>query len=283
MEKRYITPVIISALLVVIATILNFIPLIGGDFQRDIIPLIPGNVCVDTIVSFIIPYIFMLTMIFFGPLPTIIFLKLHKVMKLKKYEYFIISTEKQRSGIWILLRSIFPGILAINIALYLSLYGGLNDLFYIGGADPNKLPAVIEYMSVLVGIPVACITVVPIWMLQSSHLMCSKKVELYKRPVSPDIENVGQSYFKMLKGYVGVSTVVSYTLILIQYLTSVSDPSVIMIVFIDPIVIILLFAPLSLLFEFRVDKINARLDNYYEKAGINTTQKVIKITEENSA
>jgi len=107
--------------------------------------------------------------------------------------------------------------------------------------------------------------------------MSSKRIESYNRPVTPDIESVGQFYAKMLKGYVGISTIVAYSTILWRIFTTTSNSSTILIVFIDPIVIILVFIPISLIIEMRSSKINARVDSYYKKLSIDTTPKTIKI------
>lgn len=197
-------------------------------------------------------------------------------MKLNKYDYFVIVSEKKMSGKWILLRSIFPGLLAINVGIYISLSAGA-PLFYHQGGTPGGLPATIEYAAIMVGIPIACLLVLPIWLMESSGLMCSRKTELYNRPVYPDIECVGQFYTQILKGFVGISTVLAYSLILYEYFTTSSDDSVILLVFIDPILIIMLFLPISLVFEMRAVKTKAILISKYEKLGITTTPKTVKI------
>lgn len=92
----------------------------------------------------------------------------------------------------------FGGLFAINIALYISLNGLAPQVYYLGD-DPTQLFAVIEYAAVFIGLPIATIFILPIWMLESSRLMCLRKIELYNRPVSPDIEGVGEFYIKLLK------------------------------------------------------------------------------------
>jgi len=244
MEKRFIMPSIVSIILLIVAIVLSFLPLIYQDISSDLIPIIPGGLISDVVISISIPFLTMLIILFFlGPIIAQNLVRIHRLMKLNKYDYFIIPIDKVLSGKRILLRSIFPGLLAINIAIYISLYGGFNLLFHHTGADPQNLPIVIEYIAIMIGIPVACLVVLPIWMLESSGLMCSRRIELYNRPVTPDIESVAQFYIKMLKGYVGISTVIAYGLILYQFYTISSETATILIVFIDPILIILLLIP----------------------------------------
>ena len=277
MEERFKMPSIVSIFLLIITTFLSFLPLIYADDSTDLIPIIPGGLVSDVVISILIPFFFMLILLFLGPIIVQILVRIHKLMKLNKYEYFIIPPDKVLSGKRILLRAIFPGLLAINIAIYISLYGDLNPLFHHTGADPQNLPIVIEYIAIIIGIPAACVIMLPIWMLESSGLMCSRQVELYNRPITPDIESVAQFYIKMLKGYVGISTIIAYGLMLYRFYTISSDTSTILIVFIDPIVIILILVPISLLVEMRSRKLIARLGSYYEKISIDITPKTIKI------
>ncbi|MBD3215620.1 MAG: hypothetical protein GF311_23620 [Candidatus Lokiarchaeota archaeon] len=280
MEKRFKIPLVVSVILIVLVIFLQFgLPLIfgGGSIKGDMIPLIPGEGLIDLIVSISIPFIFMFISLLIGPLMNLFFIFLHKIIRLNKYEYFKISYEKEMPGRTILLRAIFPGLLAVNIAIYLSLYGTFNDLFHPSAGNIEELPIVIEWISIIIGAPIASIIVIPLWILDSSGLMCAKKIDEYNRPVAPDIESVGRFYKKLLKGFVGISTVVSYSLILFQYFTTTSDFSSIYIVFIDPIVIIFTFAPISLFIEMRAPDYNKRMDSYYEKLDIDTTPRTIKI------
>ena len=277
MEKRFRMPIIASIFLLIVVIILNFLPLIRNVSTDDLIPIIPGGMISDVIICLLLPFLFMGIMLFLGPIMTTSMVRMHKIIKLKKYDYFIIPIEKTISGKRILLRAAFPGLLAVNVAIYMSFSNSLNQLFYFNGGEAQNIAVVIEYMAILLGIPIASLIILPIWMLQSSGLMSSKRIESYKRPVTPDIESVGQFYTKMLKGYVGISTIVAYTLILFEIFKTTSDSSTILIVFIDPIIIILIFLPISLFIEMRSSKINTRLDLYYKKLSIDTTPKTIKI------
>ncbi len=277
MEKRFRMPIIASIFLLIVVVILNFLPLIRNVSTDDLIPIIPGGMFSDVIICLLLPFLFMVIMLFLGPIMTTSMVRMHKIIKLKKYDYFIIPIEKKISGKRILLRAVFPGLLAVNVAIYMSFSNTINQFFYYNGGEAQNIAVIIEYMSILLGIPVASLIILPIWMLQYSGLMSSKRIESYNRPVTPDIESVGQFYTKMLKGYVGISTIIAYSLILIEIFTTTNDSSIILLVFIDPIVIILIFIPISLIIEMRAGKINTRLDSYYKKLGIDTTPKTIKI------
>ena len=271
MEKRLILPAILSIILLILAIWLSFLPVMSGD-DYDIVALYPGTGVSDILLTIIIPFICMIVILFLGPFIVILLVKLHKIMKLNKYDYFIIKSEKVLPGSRIILRTIFPGLLAVNIGIYIGLSNSLASLIV---ADTSSIFGTVEYCSVVVGMPIAIILIFPLWMLQSSGLMCKKRIEKYNRPVSPDIESVGQFYLKMMKGYVGISTIISYTAILITvYQTGGTE---VYLLFVDPVLIVLLSLPGSLLVEMRAKKTSSQLNTHYEKGKIDTTPKTIKI------
>jgi len=272
MEKRFIGPIILSLLLLVYA--FSFIFFISMD--KDIIPFIPGTGASDYILAVIFPIGIMIIMYFVGHYFVKIFIPIHKALKLNRYDYFIFKTEKKIRGLKLIIRSAYPGLLAINIAMYIALYGLFKNVVYVEG-EGQGLPVAIEWSAIIIGIPLATLIITPIWMLESSGLMCSINQEKYKNPVSPDIESVGRFYSTVFKGYVGISTVVTYILILFAFAEAGVTLGNYFIIFIDPLALILFFVFLSLILEVRVNNINKRLTKIYEKMGINLTPQEIKI------
>lgn len=271
MERRFIVPVILSVLLLTLGVIFSFLPIMDG-IERDIIPIYPGNGLTDIILTLIIPYSILIATLFLGPFFVILFFRLHKLVKLNKYDYYIVTNEKNLPSSRIILRSVFPGLLAVNVGIYFGLSSSLMSLVT---HDPNNLFGAIEYASVIFGMPIAILLILPLWMLESSGLICKKRIEEYNRPVSPDIEGVGLFYKQMIKGYVGISTIISYTTIIITiYQTGGTE---LFLLFIDPLLVIFLMLPGSLLVELRANKTNKQLLSYYEKVQIDINPKTIKI------
>ena len=276
MEKRFLGPLIISIVFLILAVFLSFLPVIISS-EPDIIPMIPGGVYSDVIITMLIPYLFFMIMLFLGPVFAPFLVALHKMIKLGKYEYFITTTDKKRSGFRILTRSIFPGMFAINLAIYIALYGGFNSMIYYNGGEASQIPALIEYASIIIGMPIASLIIIPLWMIQTSGLMCAKRIESYNYPVSPDIENVSQFYIKLLKGFVGISFIISYSMILFDYFTTTTDTSTFFVVFLDPIIIILFSLPIALIIEMREGQIKDKMVKVLNKLKIDTIPKKIKI------
>jgi len=272
MENRFIGPIILSLGLLVYA--FSFLFLI--DLQEDIIPIIPGGGASDYILSIAIPIGIMLLMFFIGHFIAISLIPIHKALKLNRYEYFIFHEEKKLRGTKLITRCFYPGLLAINIAMYIALYGMFRGIFYTGGNE-QSLPATIEWAAIIIGIPITTLIITPIWILESSGLMCSLRREKYKNPVSPDIESVGRFYNTILKSYVGISTIVTYTLILFTFANVGITWSNYFIIFIDPFALILFFVFLSLILEIGANKINEKLLRRYEKMGITLSPQEIKI------
>ena len=272
MEKRLILPTILSIILLAVAVGLSFLPVSSGNTESDLIPIYPGNVLSDVILTIVIPYIILILVLILGPFIVISLIKMHKLMKLNKYDYFVVKNEKDLPASRIILRSIFPGLLAVNIGIYVGLSSTLAPLIV---TDPENRMGAVEYGAVIIGMPIATILILPLWMLESSGLTCKKRVEEYNRPVSPDIEGVGAFYLQMIKGYVGISTVISYTVVLITVYES--GTAEIWLLFVDPIIVMFLLLPGSLLVELRAKKTTSQLGSYYQKAQIDATPKTIKI------
>ena len=273
MEKRFVLPAIVTIIILIMAIVTSFVIAPG---EGDAVPIIPGGIRTDLTVVILLPIVFIVLSLFYGPIIAIYLARFHKIIRLKKYEYFVTPIEKELSGPRIILRAFYPGLLAINIAIYITLYERFNTLFASGEAA-NNVPVVIEYIATLIGIPITCLIIIPIWILQSSGLMCNRKIALYKRPVTPDIESVGSFYSKIMKGYVGISTVTTYTLILYNEFLKSSDSYIYMLVFVDPLLIILMFVLISMLLEMYLQKINKFLFQKLEKLGIKTLPQVITI------
>jgi hypothetical protein len=272
MEKRFIGPIILSLLILVYGFAFLFLINLEG----DLIPIYPGGALSDYILVIVIPIVIMIVMYFVGHYIAKMFFSIHKVLKLNRYEYFLIDPEKKITASKIIIRSVYPGLLAINIAIYLALLGEFNYLFAVRSDEPN-LPAMIEWISMIVGIPIAILIITPIWILDSAGLMCSLNLDKYKNRVTPDIESVGRFYSTVFKGYVGISTIVTYILIIYTFAQQGVTLQNYFIIFIDPFVLILFFVFLSLILEAGMNQINKRLMKGFEKMGINVTPQEIKI------
>ncbi len=277
MERRFITPFIISLFIMIFAVSFSFIMSLSNSADDNLIPILPGNYISDLILLFIIDFGFMLLMYFIGPFGAKYLTNLHKGLKLNRYEYFVIQPEKQLTGKRIILRCFFPGFLAINIGIYIALYGEFNSLFFVD-ANAQGLPVTIEMTTCLIGIPIASVIIIPIWILESSGLMCSLNQEKYKNRVSPDIESVGSDFTSLIKGYIGISTVTTYIIILYKFFQTSNDiVTIIIVVFIDPFLIILMFILISLLLEYKVDDVNKRFISKIERKGIDITPQIVRI------
>ena len=90
MEKRFRMPIIASTFLLIVVIILSFLPLMTENPEEDLIPIIPGGTFSDLVLSLLIPFLFMIIMLFLGPIVTIGMVRMHKIIKMKKYDYFII-------------------------------------------------------------------------------------------------------------------------------------------------------------------------------------------------
>jgi hypothetical protein len=244
--------------------------------QEDIIPIIPGNAISDYMIVLLIPVIITLIVYLLGPYIAIFLFKLHRIIKLKRYDYFLIRSEKKLTISRMIVRSLFPGLFAINIAIYISLYGEFNKYFVVNPAEMGLAP-IIEWISMLIGIPIAILIIIPIWMLEDSGLMCSLKLDKYKTRISPDIESTSRFYASYIKGYTGISTITGYALILYSFYLRGIEPMTYVIIFIDPLAIMFMLIFPSLVVEMKLDKIRTKMIAILEKKGLNIIPQTIKI------
>ncbi|MHA1438676.1 MAG: hypothetical protein ACTSPD_13970 [Promethearchaeota archaeon] len=272
MERRFLLPLIL--VLITLFAGLGITISFGIGFDRDFSAIIPGPMGTDLIIAILIPFIFAFIALMIAHLIAFYFFRIHKVLKLGKYEYFIFKQDKNLSAFKIILRALIPGLLAINIGIYLASYGVFNQ-YFVDEYSAKELPIVIEMISVIIGIPIAIIIITPIWALDSSGLMCRKRIEAYNHPVNPDIESVGSFYFKFIKGYVGISTIAVYIFILYGFIQEGVTYFSFIIVFIDPFLVVLCLLPASLLLEMRLESIKGKLLSKCEAAGIDIMPKEI--------
>ena len=284
-ERRFIFPIIVLISILIYGSIFIVTGLTPNLLTTDQYPLIPGPSYTDTLLIMLIPFGYMIAIFYIGKYQVVYFLYLHKALKLKRYDYFVVSipAEKEMTGFKIVRRSIIPGLLAVNIAILIALNGSINHLIYAGDSTmPNYIPVVIEIGACLIGIPIACLIVIPIWILESSGIMSVLNQKKYKNPTTPDIESVGRYYSSFIQGITGISTIMSYFLILISFFQNSNDfISVIIIVFIDPITIILFMVPISILLEYKIKDIQKHVISSLEKKNFNIKPQEIKIEEKN--
>ena len=284
-ERRFIFPIIIITSILFYASIFIITGLTPSNLTTDQFPLIPGPSYTDLLLIMFIPFGYMIAIFYIGKYLVVYFLYLHKALKLKRYDYFIvsISVEKEMTGFKIVRRAIIPGLLAVNVAILIALNGSINHLIYTGDTTmPNYIPVVIEIGACLIGMPIACLIIIPIWIIESSGIMCSLNQKKYKNPTTPDIESVGRYYSSFIQGMTGISTIASYSLILYTYFQRTNDfSSAIIMVFIDPITIILFMVPISVLLEYKIEDIKKRVILSLEKKDYNINPQVIKIEQKN--
>ena len=67
MERRFISPFIISMIIYSLAVYMSFVFISPEGMKQDLIPTIPGNIGSDIIVLFIVSFSFMYLVFFIGP------------------------------------------------------------------------------------------------------------------------------------------------------------------------------------------------------------------------
>ncbi|MHA1315460.1 MAG: hypothetical protein ACTSRB_16270 [Candidatus Helarchaeota archaeon] len=280
MERRFVAPLIITIIILTYGIIFNCFSVLTFSPSSDLLPILPGNAYIDLWVMLFAPFGFLLLMYFIAPLQAPFLLKIHSLIKLKKCNYFVVPLEKKLTGFRIIWRSIYPGLFSINLAILISFIAQPFSNLIMTGVTSQAI--LIEVFAIFVGMPTACLVILPIWVIESVGIMSFLDVDKFKYRVTPDIESVGRFFSSLLKGYVGISTVFSYITILYSFLTAASDVTHYLIIFIDPFIIIIFFVPISGLLEYGVPKLRKKLLPKFEEKGIDIQPKRIVLEKVNN-
>jgi len=265
--KKELPRLIISFLIWIFLSFL-FIGLSFYDFTslEEGTSFIPGNRFFDSIVIIIIyPMLLVLIFIFIIPFIALAFVKLHKLFKFNKYSYAILKREEEKlSNSTILFRSLIASLFTFSVASIL--YSLIKDHSIIVATSDVKTAYIYVLVLCLILYPFILLVLTPIWLMQDSSVMASRKKFKQGRRQLPDIEGVYSIYQKFINGYIGISTVISIILLLSEELAG-HPGSALIIIFAPLLMLLLLTFPVSL-YDFLVKKPNKRLIQMLSKKGI---------------
>ncbi|MHA2290447.1 MAG: hypothetical protein ACXABG_16800 [Promethearchaeota archaeon] len=180
---------------------------IPGQNLSYFIPLRDIGIEVGLIFILIIPFSSIIGLFIGGYLFAPLFLYFHKKIFAKRVEYGIY--EKEFKGFKFLNDGIFTSLMTINLSLLftipaiISLSIGLDPFSFID--DLNTFLVLLMFTA-----GISSILFSTTWFLMDSGILYSnlKKADETPRPV--EIRSVGRWYGQLLKGYAGVSVVLSY-------------------------------------------------------------------------
>ncbi len=250
--KKYRIPLIILLILYILTIVLPLILLTdqaGTSFLAEAIRYIPNTLNLGQSVALFITVNTLATVagvLVSGYLLGPVYLYLHKYIIGRKKVYAIQerpSTQDDKfKGFF---RGFFPALLAISIVLILIDYPAILDLF----VDPAVTQTftielgLIAWMPVMMGLSIALFA--PAWSLLDTSILVSNKEKAKETGELLEINSLGGWYLGFLKGYAGLTTIVSLFFTAIVISTHYGNSYVI--VLMATLVVVPLYTILSLL------------------------------------
>ncbi len=291
---------IITLLTIIAGTVFSYQHVFPFYDPQGVYPFLPGDILIDLIWLYVICLIVGAIVYFATPTMAILFLKLHRVFK-GGYRYHLQEKETSQEGSTIR-RLVVPSLTSLGIAVSLAGSSIATSLFVYANFDNLESPQpAIEatfpiFFILLLVASVILLLFVPIWLLGDVGVICEKEYPDVRSTVN--IEGVGDYYLKLLKGFAGVSTVITYGLLIIQMfdwygsLMNFEDiPFPIAILFIPVIIAMLgpviVMGPLSLvqgLYEVSLTKNSGKLEEVLQEQGFERIKvEIVPVTQSDTS
>ena len=254
-------------------------------FGQNLTPLIPfsdAGMEVGLISILLLPISSIIGILIGGYLFSPLFLYLHTKVFRNRYEYGIYSKPEFKKFKFTS-QGLFSALMAINISLLLlnpdSVRIALGNL----SISPEDLTAneyVVAFVVILIfTTALTNILFSPTWFLMDSGILYSNKKNLEETNKPLEIRSIGRWYEQFLKGYAGVSVLISYVeFITIFFIEMGRDPAlfiVTLIMFIPfPIIMIVPNIPALIILDRIKEKRNKYILNKARKRGIIGTMDV---------
>jgi len=216
--NKYIYPFILY-LVFVIPNFLFQITALGTEGTEDLTYLIPvRSLIFDSAYEFFFSPLIMIILIqLFSVLLAMFFLKLHKIMKLKRYDYYILKETYEKLSYWSMAKRV------LLLAFFSFSFG-----IFLSQIIPEEIiiapsPSVTEITPFLKAsatsnfiLPFVILIFEPVWLLRDSSVICSLKEEKRKkkRRLLPDIEGIYHYFQSNLSGYVGIGALIAIVLLM---------------------------------------------------------------------
>ena len=190
------------------------------------------NFWVDMVIIFsLIPILSIVAYFLGGYLFTPLLIFLHKKTVGRSFIYGIEECEQPKSFKGGFSKSIFPALMAFNIAILLSDETVIHDIIFTPTFLLGVPPVVLQILTITIFLPlVSAIGIAAFsatFFLIDSGIKYSnkeqKKVTSGSYPI--EVRSIGTYYLYFLKGYAGISVVIGIIQLITEYLASIQDVS----------------------------------------------------------
>lgn len=200
------------------------------DIPLDIYTILTQDFMIDLILIFsLIPILSIVALFLGGYLFTPLLIFFHKKFIGRTLVYGIEEHKRPMKFKGAFLKSLFPALMAFNIAILLSDEKAIQDFIFTSWLISGVPSAVLQILTILILLPlVSAIAIAAFsaafFLIDSGIGYTNKKQMKVKNGSYPiEVSSVGTFYLRFLKGYAGISVVISIVQLLYNYITSIQD------------------------------------------------------------
>ena len=265
--KRYRTWLVIWIVFIILfCTML----IINGSIMGtlDAYAILTHNLAVDTTLLFLlIPITCIITFFIGGYLFTPLFLFIHKKIIGRRLIYGLREMQKPKKFKGAFLQSLFPALLAFNIGIMLSDETLLQnflfiDTFLAAGDVIIQILTLVFLFPIVSSIGVAVFSAT-YFLLDSGIEYTNKERKKVKRgSFPPEVRSVGGYFLYYLKGYAGISVIISLITLMISYFSALGSGETSIVIYIIniitwpfiPFVITFMIIPVNIIQDLTYDR-----------------------------
>jgi hypothetical protein len=214
----------------------------------------------------------------------VVFLKLHGVVKINRYDYYILNENYVKLSYWSMAkRVLLMGFFTFSFGLFLSQIIPEDIIVspYNVSAPPEKITPFLKTSTTsYVIIPFVILLFEPIWLLRDSSVICSLKEEKRKKNkrLLPDIEGVYHAFQSNFSGYVGIGAIIAI-IVLMYGAIDAADPLLgeyadIPGILLTPFMLAVNVIPALVFHELRLNTLRQKLVRKLSQKGIRSIENI---------
>ncbi|MHA1230354.1 MAG: hypothetical protein ACTSRP_04840 [Candidatus Helarchaeota archaeon] len=218
MERKYILMTIelfITIMLFVSIIVLGLLEkfthefrLIPVEYSKFFINILPGSIYTDMIFLFGLPILFFFIYCLIFPYISRILVFFHKLWR-RKSKYCFIEVGEKITFYKLFVRAFYMGLFSFSITTLISSFSGYH-LFRAGTPIPGREVLFIcedIFLGTFLITPITIILFFPLFQLEDSGFIAYRHLPEFRR--TPEIEGVHAIFYRLLKGYAGLSTIIT--------------------------------------------------------------------------
>jgi hypothetical protein len=221
---------------------------------------------------------------FFSVLLAVFFLKLHKAMKLNRYNYYILKETYTKLSYWSMARRVLLlGFFAFSLGIFLSQIIPEDIII----APSPSVTVITPYLKASTTssfiLPFIILIIEPIWLLRDSSVICSLKKERRKkeRRLLPDIEGIYHYFQSNFSGYVGIGAIIAIIVLMYGAIISLQPelgeladiPGILL----TPFMLSVIGLPALVFHELRLNSFRTKLARKLSQKGIKSIEEIQEI------